>query len=201
MTQASQIRCSSCGTLNRAGRDIRADDRSARHACWLCHTPIDPASDQVIEYPAGAEPAPGGDLPRRSAWDATLVLIVTAMAVACLGAFLIQPGIGILLAIASIIPIVRTTMVVSRRAAPTSWSSAILLFLSSMVVTWIIIPVVAAAAVGTFCLTCLGTYSGGAEEMSYWLAGGATLAVVIGLSFAFRKWIKARWRRDVSEGG
>lgn len=191
MTQTSQIRCSSCGRLN----------PSDRHACWLCHKPISPASDQVIEYPAGAEPAPGGDLPRRSAWDATLVLIVAAMAVACLGAFLIQPGIGILLAIASIIPIVRTTMVVSHRAAPTSWSSAILLFLSSMVVTWIIIPVVAAAAVGTFCLTCLSTAQAGSVELAFVLAGGATLAVVIGLIIAFRKWIKGRWRRDVSEGG
>ncbi len=191
MTQTGQIRCSACGKLNRFDR----------YACWLCHDPLDPASDDLIEHLAGAEPAPQHDRPRRSAWDATFVLIVSALAVACLGAFLIQPGVGILLAIASIIPIVRTTMVVSHRAAPTSWSSAILLFLSSMVVTWIIIPVVAAAAVGTFCLTCLGTYSGGAEELSYWLAGGATLAVVIGLIFAFRKWIKTRWRRDVSEGG
>ncbi len=191
MTQTGQIRCSSCGMLN----------SSDRHACFLCRKPIDPSSDELIEYRAGAEPAPGRDRPRRSAWDPTFVLIVSALAVACLGAFLIQPGVGILLAIASIIPIVRTTMVVSHRATPTSRSSAVLLFLSSMVVTWIIIPVVAAAAVGTFCLTCLGTAEAGAAELSFWLAGGATLAVVIGLIIAFRKWIKTRWRRDVSEGG
>ncbi len=182
--------CSACGTLNRV--DLQA--------CWLCHKPLDPDTDELVETLPGAESAPGLERPSASGRDATFVVIVTAIAVICLGAFLIQPGVGILLAIASIIPIVRTTMVVSRRAGGTSRSSAVLLFLSSMVVTWIIVTVVALAAVATFCLACLGTAAGGAGESAFVIAGAAALAVVILLALAFRKWVKTRWRRDVSGG-
>ncbi len=190
MTDASQsFLCSACGTL----------DRVHLQACWFCHKPLDPDTDELVESPPGAPTAPGPARPGESGRDTTFVVIVTAIAVICLGAFLIQPGVGILLAIASIIPIVRTTMVVSRRAGGTSRSSAVLLFLSSMVVTWIIVSVVAVAAVATFCLACLGT-AGAAGESAFVIAGAAALAVIILLGLAFRKWVKTRWRRDVSGG-
>ena len=174
-------------------------NRAHLQACFLCHKPLDPDTDDLVEGPPGPGTAPGPAQPGESGRDTTFVVIVTAIAVICLGAFLIQPGVGILLAIASIIPIVRTTMVVSRRAGATSRSSAILLFLSSMVVTWIIITVVALAAVATFCLACLGT-APSAGEQAFVIAGAAALGVVMILGLAFRKWITARWYRDVSGG-
>ncbi len=190
MTDVSQsFLCSACGTLNRVHL----------HACWCCHKPLDPDTDELVESPPGAATAPGPAQQGKSGRDTTFVVIVTALAVICLGAFLIVPGVGILLAIASIIPIVRTTMVVSRRAGGTSRSSAVLLFLSSMVVTWIIVTVVAMAAVATFCLACLGT-AHAAGEGAFVIAGAAALAVIILLVLAFRKWVKTRWRRDVSGG-
>ena len=201
MTDAPKsFRCSACGSLNRVHLQ----------ACWLCHKSLDPETDELVGCLPGAEPAPEPDRlrqgidalrgPSESGRDTTVVVIVAAIAVICLGAFLIQPGVGIMLAIVSIIPMVRTTMLVSRRAGATSRLSAVLLFLSSMVVTWIIVAVVAVAAAATYCLTCLGVAVSRGQEQGYVIAGAAALAVVVIGGLAFRKWITARWHRDVSEG-
>lgn len=194
-TQRNFIKCSTCGESTRSDRTV----------CWLCKTPLDPASIQ------SRADAPTWRPYKTAESGLALVSLLVTVAVVCLGAFVLEPGVGIALAIVSIIPIVRTAVVISQRAengAPASWLTTVCMFLGSVMVTAIILSVVVVAAVGTFFVTCLGIVraTNVGRHWQDWNLGPAMIIsaaislVVVGfICFGFAKWVRTRWRRDVGE--
>lgn len=191
-TERAFIQCTACGKLNSV--------ESHRDTCWLCHEILD--TTNIVSRNVETDPASAAESGGKGQF-AFATLLMAVMGVICVGAFLRQPGVGIALALLSIIPMIRTMMVVSRRSQEgeaTSMASKVIMFFSSMAVTWIILTVVGVAAFGAFCLTCLGAYSvTDSEELAIPIAGGAALIVVGGLGIVFWKWIDSRWRRDTRQ--
>jgi len=122
-------------------------------------------------------------------------ILVGLMAVVTFGLMTVAPGLGILMAILFVPPMVRTIVVAQHRVAqrrPTSSSEQVLLFAGSFGVTLVVSLVVLVSAFGTFCFVCL---SGGGDEQTIPVAllsaGVATLASCVPLFY----WIRYRWRR------
>ena len=171
------LECRFCGELNHPDSTV----------CGVCGTTLDRS---------GLSAAP----PPPVHTSGALAVLIAALAVVLLGVFLIAPGLGILLAIASVVPLVRTAVVIQKRAergADVSKVDAAALFIASLGVTTLIVCVVTVAAVATFCFVCLAGASAGGGGGAFVLAGVATLIAVLAVVYSFSKWIRARWRRDI----
>jgi hypothetical protein len=138
------------------------------------------------------------------------VVLMLALAVVCLGVLLLAPGLGIIMAILLIVPLVRTSVLVKRRAEsgrPTSRMASIGLFVASTIVQVVVLCVVGVAAFATFCLTCFGVWAatgaksetGASFLFAVIVAGGAALVVVVVLGRRFYGWVRSRWDEDLKQ--
>ena len=130
----------------------------------------------------------------------TVLLMTTAVAV-LLAIGLQAPGLAVVMGVFGIPPLVRTAMVVRRRASAgvdTDVMTRATLFAVSMMVTWVIVAVMIGSCCLTFCFTCLGVMATGAnnEGWMFGIAGCVSLAVAIGFLWLFTPWIRKRWQRD-----
>lgn len=195
--------CSACGAANVAEAEI----------CWLCQRTLDNASSETVPSEASASELPYKPFISQPAQPtalsyslSTLMLAMTFIAVLC-GMIAIAPGLGVVLAIASLPVLVRTAGVVKKRETgglPTPPAKRILLFVSSLVATLVTVTVVCIASIGTFCGLCLtigsvADFSEGAVALAFLISIPAAIAVTVGLIILSRKWAKARWRRDTQE--
>ncbi len=186
--------CRECGEIN----------RRFKRRCTVCGAELDVALAAPDEP---ALPPPPPLPPTREDQDTVLVMIV-AVAVVWIGLTLAAPGLGIFLAILSVVPFLRTLAVVRRRAdhgAQTSWMTSVVMFLGSLGVTLVLLAVVLVTAVGTFCAACLtgavGAAAAGGRSMEGVVAVSAliSLVAVSGVTYVLIKWIRKRWQRDVGD--
>lgn len=119
-------------------------------------------------------------------------LLVAVLAIVGVGLTMIAPGLGILMAVLVLPPLVRTVLVARSRAAhqlPTSAVDQVALFVGSFGVTLTVGTVVLVSAFGTFCFVCLSTGTEKALPAAMIAAGVAGLAASIPMFF----WIRHRW--------
>ncbi len=185
--------------------------------CWKCGTRLKfvPAAKNDIA-PGPKEAAVPAVLVSRSEPAinsssfglAGLLLTITLIAV-CLALFAAAPGLGIIMAVLALPAFIRTLMVVEQRkksGKPVSTNAKVGLYLGSFGVTLVVTIVTVFASALTFCLSCLGglalmTNSGQrySEGMIIFIAIGLTILVTGLLIWAFSKWIRNRWRRDIAK--
>lgn len=185
-------KCRHCGAGNPEG-DLK---------CWLCSASLDAADKSAdgslgstsIEMPLAT--AVGSTTPLGSGQMqlATIFLLMTlsAVIVALIGA---APGLGILMAIVATPPVIRTMLVVKRRAQSGQQVGAVqkvLLFLSSLGTIAVVTLLAVCSSIGTFCGICL---SSGKDSTIPIAALVALITASITLFFC-GKWIRSRWRRD-----
>lgn len=134
----------------------------------------------------------------------TLLLIITLVGV-LLGIGVSAPGLGVLLALFAVPPVIRTTMVVQARKSAgreTGLGEKSGLFLMSAFVTWVIVSVLVSACCLTFCGVCAAGLVASGEKADPNLlvifSGAAALVTAFLVIWAFGFWIRARWRRDVA---
>lgn len=152
------IHCKKCG----------AEIPVGEQRCWLCFAPIDSSNSSSHSsssaYAADANSVQPDLLGSTTSAPvqgqmrlATMFLLMTLAAV-LVAVFTTMPGIGILLAIASTPPLIRTMMVVSRRAQfgdRVRSSQKIMLFLSSLGTITVVTLLAVCSSIGTFCGICL----------------------------------------------
>ncbi len=174
--------------------------------CWLCGWQRDgdsaSVSTQSVAPPVTPRPVDHGF----SFSLETLMLVMTLSAVG-MGAIVLFPGVGIILAIMLLPAFIRTAKVVRRRAeqgrAVGLWPR-VALFFGSFTTALVIIVVVSVASVGTFCGLCLGFYAvaeGGPGFDSLMIlaaviSGIAAIAATITAIIFSTKWVRRRYRRD-----
>ena len=158
-------------------------------------------------YPA-ANPyvAPAATAPKKiiagtnSARTLVSVLLTGGLLVLLAGIGFQNLGISILLALLTIPPWIRTTLVMRRRSKAgleTSKVASVSMFVGSVFVTWLILFVALISCFLTFCFACIGALSVAREDsVAVSMAGFAALAVFIVIILAFTPWIKHRFRRD-----
>jgi hypothetical protein len=165
----AQAICADCG----------ADVDAAHERCWLCEARIQPLG-QVNPY---AGPQPVADHAAAQFSLETLFLITTLVAV-CLGAFLLAPGLGILLALVGAPALIRTMLAGHRRrqaGTPLTTSQKIGAFALSFV---LVFAAGWAGLIAFFCV-CLGTGlaglalagNGGDWIFAFALGAGALVAI------------------------
>jgi hypothetical protein len=145
-----------------------------------------------------AEQPPEPEFPRTDQSTAgTTAALLGALVVVCLGVFLLFPGLGILMAIVLVAPLLRTTLIVGQRSAEgreTSLLSRVAMFVGSIFVSGIVIALVAIVGFGTFCITCLGMAATTQNEvMALAVASAATLFALGALAIPIVRWIRSRW--------
>ncbi len=180
--------CPECGAL--LGEGVQT--------CWLCGWHRE---DAPPPRPAEtvAPPVAPRSVDRGFSFSLETLMVVMTLVAVGVGAIMLFPGIGIILAIMLLPAFVRTAMVVQRRAeqgqAVALWQR-VALFFGSFATLMVILAVVAVASVGTFCALCLGLYQSGSQDMSVPLASLAAIATTITVIVFATKWIRRRWRRD-----
>lgn len=132
-------------------------------------------------------------------------MLMMTLAAVWLGLLAAAPGLAILVCILLVPVLVRTSMVVRRREAKggsVGPGEKVALAAGSFMVTLVIVVVTTVAAVGTFCAVCIGVAS--ATDMRESEIGGLVIVsiflalVVTGLLlWAFSKWVRNRYRRDI----
>jgi hypothetical protein len=137
----AQAVCAECGATLDPGQE----------RCWLCEARIQPLG-QVNPY---AAPQPLAEhAPAQFSLD-TLFLIITLVAV-CLGAFLLAPGLGVLLALVGTPALIRTMLAGHRKrqaGAPLSTSQKI----GAFALSFILVFAAGWAGLIAFFVVCLGT--------------------------------------------
>ena len=123
--------------------------------------------------------------------------------------FLSSPGLGISLALLTIPPWIRTTLVVfkrSRAGMETGNLQKAMLFVGSAFVTWLVLFVALASCCLTFCFACWAVIiyenpngGGNFHEYYFWILGAVTLATFLLITLAFTPWIRYRWIRDTTK--
>ncbi|MBI3863626.1 MAG: hypothetical protein HY290_17180 [Planctomycetia bacterium] len=178
--------------------------------CWLCERELPGVRSSPPATESPAAPQAAGTVPSSSRgvsnaqattgqFTAASVALWGALAIVGLGVLLIAPGLWILLSIVAMPALVRTAMVVSHRSrqgGPVPAQRKVLLFLGSLGTSVVVLIVVLVASVGSFCAVCLGA----GTEKAIPIAILASVAVTGGVVFALWKWIRHRWKRDVSAG-
>ncbi len=153
--------------------------------CWLCFSSL---SHGRTSNPYAAPPA---EITSRKAPGSTLLLVLTLAAV-CLVLMAIAPGLGILAAIIVAPAIIRTAILMQRRAnrgRPVGWFHRVAAFLGSLAVLIVLVTVGTVGALGTFCLIAVGSMSVPQmdEELALWVAALAGIVVAVGFILLFIK--------------
>jgi hypothetical protein len=192
--------CPECGAI--VGQGVER--------CWLCGWQRESDSSA----PAESVPPPVAPRPVDQGFSYSLetMMLVTTLVAVGMGAIVLFPGIGIILAIMLLPAFVRTSKVIRRRAEQGRtvglWPR-VALFFGSFTTALVIIVVVSVASVGTFCGLCLGFYfvaeagglmrsssSEGLMILAMVVSGIAALAATIAAGYYIVKWIRRRWQRD-----
>lgn len=166
--------------------------------CWLCGalTTLD------SHKPQATNPVrPASD---RFSFSLSTLLLLMALAAVCFGLLAEAPGLGVPMCVLLVPVLVRTAKVVRRREAAglsVSRAEKISLMATSFGVATVVAVVVAVAAFCSFCGVCLLVMSpGGAPDTLVWGTGMCIVAALAILLFAVMiKWIRRRYRRDISE--
>lgn len=166
------------------------DDEVERNRCPVCGE----------DYTAGQRECDTCGTPL-AVNPASTLTVVLVLVVVCTGAIVVLPGLGVLLAIGSVAPIVRMTMVVRKRAQrgldTPRWQQYALYF-SSLWVTSIVLWTTGLAAFLAFCFSCLGVaVVTRGSEFSIAVALLVAGVVVVFLGWIFSGWIRKRWRKDI----
>jgi MFS-type transporter involved in bile tolerance (Atg22 family) len=131
----------------------------------------------------------------------SLMMLVTLAAV-CFGLLAAAPGLGVFVCVILLPVMIRTALVVRRREAAgldVSPGTKVGLFFGSFAAASVIAVVVAGAAFGSFCLSCLGAFAvtnGRSESLALTIAFVVAGAVTLLISIPMAKWVKRRYRRD-----
>lgn len=201
MSEASQRICPWCQSV------IKSDAIT----CWKCGLGSGAAHlkrDISNRTRATLNPASSARPQHVLSFGLSSLMIATATIAILSALMLASPGLGIAASLLLVVPLVRTRLVVHRRALQgetIGLGERTLLFIGSAWTTLVIVVVVGVASVGTFCATCLGLYgamgeAGSAAVNGMVIASGLlTLTVVSLLLWGFSKWIRARWRRDTRQ--
>lgn len=170
--------------------------------CWLCESPLVAIAKSPAKQPARHAAA-------QSAADSGLglaatIVVAAAVSLVWIGVTIAAPGVGALLAIAAVPPVIRTITVVHKRQAAGIETSRVrtgLMFVTSLVVTGVMLSVAGLVAFWTFCLTCVAAalVTQSNEEIAMAFAGISTLLVVGLLSWLFWIFVRMRYRKDVSK--
>ncbi|HMP80524.1 MAG TPA: hypothetical protein PKD54_13800 [Pirellulaceae bacterium] len=139
--------------------------------------------------------------PNRFSYSLSSLLLVTTLIAICLSVFVALPGLGVMLAILALPPLIRTALVVNKRRANalgTETHQVVAMFFSSMFVTIVTFLAVSITAFGTFCGLCF--VSSGVVNINNNLVmlciAGCSLLSAMGVLIASSFWFRQRWRRD-----
>lgn len=194
-TSTREFDCPHCGAL------VQSDWAE----CWLCHGSLDETA------PAARQPpAPAAAVSRQQPVTGSVVIAAVALAalLVWVGVTAMAPGLGVLMLVAVVPPVVRTAMVTHKRSAlgkETSQGRTVLMFVLSLVLTGTMLVVTAFIAFWTFCLTCLGAASvtnlDYRDDLSVPIAVSTivTLTVVGLLVWLFSRLVRTRYRQDVTK--
>jgi hypothetical protein len=177
-----------------------ADQWSPESVCWLCgYTP----GGAFAHRQAPAASPPRQIAAAKSFSLATLLLLMTLAAV-WLGLLATAPGLAIFACILLLPAVVRTAMVVQRRAVAgrgVSPSEKLALGATSLLVSGVVLVVAAVASIGTFCAVCLGVASAsndrGDMSFAFVIAGFAALLTTLVAVRFLARWIRRRYQRDI----
>jgi hypothetical protein len=174
--------------------------------CWKCGVWIDIDDKGIASTASDRDDA---SLPEHAGFSYSIssLLLVTTLIAVCLALAAAAPGLGILLAVVSIPPFVRTILLVRRRKQQgknVSAGAKVSLYLGSFGVTLVVTCVTLFMSLSAFFFSCLGAYSlsrgqgmrSGSEEFSMTIATVFSLAIAGLLIWSFSHWIRSRWRRD-----
>ena len=175
--------------------------------CLRCGTVVKDSKLNPFSAPVKVSPVPK-DIAAGTSSATTLVSI--ALTVGLIGilmaTFVSSPGLGVCLALVTIPPWVRTTLVVfkrSRSGLETGNLQKTTMFVGSALVTWLVLFVALTSCCLTFCALCWGVMLTGADRLNdqtlmyvLWGAVGATFILVV---LAFTPWMRYRWTRDVNK--
>jgi hypothetical protein len=182
------MKCPVCGAINRHGADTR---------CWVCEQPFDADKAVWLQF-YDDEQVPQ---PARGTSFGGLILVALVLFLGA-GLFMAEPGFGILFLICSVIPLIRTLMLVDPAKSPGQATS---LFFTSLFVTFTILAVLSVVAFGSFCLTLFGVCAiGGAgggpgAELGLLVLWGVPLAAVGLCAIPLWRWVAHRWARDKAD--
>ena len=157
---------------------------SADNKCWLCLSSLQRGpTENPYAAPVDAAPA--------KLVGSTLLLFITLAAVSMV-LFVMAPGLGIFAAIFVAPAIIRTTVLLNRRARrgkPVGWFQRIAAFLGSLAVLIAMVTVATVGALGTFCLVVIGAMSVPQlnEELMFSVAALGGVAVAVGFILLFIK--------------
>ena len=191
---------------------------SAKSKCPWCQTEVKSAAGYCGKCGAYLEIDPSGAIQVQSdklentneasvgyQFSVSTMLLVTTLVAVCVALFAAAPGLGILLSIIAVPPFIRTLMLVRRRKVKgqeVSTAAKVGLYLGSLGVTLVITYVTLIASLLTFCLSCMGVFAAGGgnnETGAFAVAILLSLAIAGLLVWAFSKWVRYRWQRDLQK--
>jgi hypothetical protein len=190
ITSEENIRCQCCD----------ADNLRHREKCWLCHEYLRKAPATTL---AKREPSIASTKDSASfQFSLASILLTTTLLATIFAVVATAPGLGILLAIVSMPPLVRTMIVVQRRqerGLEVNSEEKVGLFIASLTVTIVVSAVALFLSLSTFCGAFLVTTSNTGIGVPTGLLTLVISAVLIILAiWFFWKWIRRRWQRDVN---
>ena len=191
--------------------------------CSLCHHPVSPnakfcwrcggklpstgtqQTDRKVEF--SGEHSDSTKVHSAAANQSTFrissLLLITTLIAVCLALIVSVPGLGILLSIFSLPPLIRTTILVRRRVKsglPVDASSKVAWYLGSLGTTLVITFATCCLSFGAFFVSCLvflplAERRGTGSEV---LAIACTTSVIVAglVLWLFSFWLRSRWRRD-----
>ncbi len=187
-TPEENIRCRCCD----------ADNLPHRIKCWLRHENLQKAPATML-----VERGPRNGSPNRSAsfqFSLASTLLTMTLLATIFAVIATAPGLGILLAIVSLPPLVRTMFVVQRRqerGLEVNSEEKVALFIVSLTVTIAVSSVTLFLGLFTFCGAFLFT-----STHSGWPVGLLTLFISAALTILaiwfFSNWIRRRYNRDIT---
>ena len=178
---------------------------SASKVCWKCGARKDGrlAEQNFVTPPYGDGENTTASVGSPGTFGIASLLLVVSLVSVCMALIMAAPGLGVFLAVLSVVPLVRTIIIVNRRKGTfiaVDASGKIFLFISSLWVTFVIVIVVMATALFTFLFVCAATSPSFLDEPlnegAVWFSAIVTVLVTGLVVWAFSYWIRGRWRRD-----
>jgi hypothetical protein len=181
------------------------------NSCWRCggHLPMtaNPKTDQTLEFSKATSPYPPvhSTAANRSTFSISSMMLITTLIAACIALIVAVPGLGILLTVFSLPPLIRTVILVRRRintGRPVDNSSKVTWFLGSLGATMLVTFVTCTFGCAAFLFSCLALVpfaSAGHDSgiiMTFIFATASSLTVAGYILWRCSFWMQDRWRRD-----
>ncbi|MEQ1906691.1 MAG: hypothetical protein ABL888_21070 [Pirellulaceae bacterium] len=181
------------------------------NSCWRCGGQLPSTSnqkaDQTFEFSEATSPHSPvhSTAANQSTFQISSLMLITTLIAACLAMILAVPGLGIILTICSLPPLIRTVILVRRRVKtglPVEAGSKVVWFLGSLGTTILITFVTCCLSFAAFFGSCLVMLPiadrGGDIEPLFVIAIAASLIAAGLVLWLFSFWMRARWRRDTT---